>query len=64
MKPLKILTFRVTEWLPAGIEQMGGRAAEQCIYGQENITTGASADLESATRTAKNAITKYGLFAQ
>eukprot|EP00040_Diaphanoeca_grandis_P005499 m.33093 g.33093 ORF g.33093 m.33093 type:complete len:706 (-) comp16755_c0_seq1:122-2239(-) len=38
---------------------MGGRAAEERIYGKENTTSGASNDLEQATRIARAMVTKY-----
>lgn len=40
---------------------MGGRAAEEIIFGKENIGTGAAADIALATRVAQDMITKYGL---
>ena len=38
---------------------MGGRVAEQIIF--EKITTGASNDLENATRMARNMVVRYGM---
>jgi cell division protease FtsH len=39
----------------------GGRIAEELIFGRENVTTGASNDIERATEIARNMVTKWGL---
>ena len=39
----------------------GGRAAEELIFGKENMTTGASNDIEQATKLARAMITRYGM---
>jgi cell division protease FtsH len=39
----------------------GGRVAEEMIFGAENVTTGASNDIERATDLARNMVTKWGL---
>ena len=42
----------------------GGRAAEELIFGSDNITTGASNDIEQATKLARAMITRYGMTEQ
>ena len=39
----------------------GGRVAEELVYGTENVTTGASNDIERATSIARNIVTRWGL---
>ena len=39
----------------------GGRLAEQIIYGDEKVTTGASNDIERATQIARKMVTQWGL---
>ncbi|MDP5038888.1 MAG: AAA family ATPase [Candidatus Gracilibacteria bacterium] len=39
----------------------GGRAAEEIFFGKDYITTGASNDIERATKIARSMVTRYGM---
>jgi len=40
---------------------MGGRIAEEMIFGYDKVTSGASSDIEMVTKMAKNMVTRYGM---
>ena len=39
----------------------GGRAAEELVFGPDNMTTGASNDIEQATKLARAMVARYGM---
>ena len=55
------LTMKKSQLLDRITMTLGGRVAEEIVYGKEDITTGASNDLEKVTALARNMVTTYGM---
>jgi cell division protease FtsH len=53
--------FTITELKSKIAMMFGGRMAEELIFGAENVTTGASSDIQQATSTARRMITEFGM---
>ena len=43
------------------IGTLGGRAAEQVVFGAPEVTTGASSDLQQVTNLARQMVTRFGM---
>lgn len=55
------LTMKKSQILDTITMTLGGRVAEEIVYGKDSITTGASNDLEKVSRMARNMVTAYGM---
>lgn len=55
------LTLRKDQLLDRITMTLGGRVAEELVYGPDSITTGASNDLEKVTALARKMVTAYGM---
>jgi ATP-dependent metalloprotease len=53
-------SYSKTEYLARIDVAMGGRVAEELVYGKENVTSGASSDLQNATQVASAMVKDYG----
>eukprot|EP00045_Choanoeca_perplexa_P011989 m.129043 g.129043 ORF g.129043 m.129043 type:complete len:766 (+) comp15841_c0_seq4:70-2367(+) len=49
------------EMMARMVVAMGGRAAEEKIFGYDHVTSGASSDVEQATKMARTMVTKYAM---
>ncbi len=55
------LTMKKSQLLDRITMTLGGRVAEELIYGPESVTTGASNDLEKVSNLARKMVTSYGM---
>jgi len=50
------------EWLEGQLVMLyGGRVAEEIVFGEEKVTTGAGNDIERATSMARRMVTRFGM---
>jgi cell division protease FtsH len=54
------LSFSYRQMMSRMAVMMGGRVAEELIFGKDAITSGASSDIQQATRLAKAMVTQWG----
>jgi cell division protease FtsH len=50
-----------SELLSRIITTLGGRAAEQVVFGTPEVTTGASSDIQQVTNLARQMVTRFGM---
>ncbi|MCR5265033.1 MAG: ATP-dependent zinc metalloprotease FtsH [Cyanobacteria bacterium RUI128] len=55
------LTMKKSQLLDRITMTLGGRVAEEIIYGPDSVTTGASNDLEKVSELARKMVTVYGM---
>lgn len=57
---MDMVSRNYTEYLSDIDVSMGGKVAEELIYGPDKVTSGISQDLKQATATAYNLVTRFG----
>ncbi|OJJ49434.1 hypothetical protein ASPZODRAFT_157826 [Penicilliopsis zonata CBS 506.65] len=57
---MDLVSRNYTEYLADIDVAMGGKAAEELIFGPDKVTSGISADIQSATETAFTLVTQFG----
>ncbi|KAJ5899165.1 ATPase AAA-type core [Penicillium taxi] len=57
---MDMVSKNYTQYLSDIDVAMGGKAAEELIYGSDNVTSGISSDIQQATQTAFTLITRFG----
>jgi cell division protease FtsH len=55
------LSVTMTKYKSKIAMAMGGKVAEEMIFGPENVTSGASSDIQQVTRIARAMVTQFGM---
>ncbi|KAL3479117.1 AAA+-type ATPase [Aspergillus californicus] len=57
---MDMVSKNYTQYLSDIDVSMGGKAAEELIFGPDNVTSGISSDIQNATQTAFTLVTRFG----
>ena len=55
------ISVTITKYKSKIAMAMGGKVAESLVFGSENVTSGASSDIQQATRIARAMVTQFGM---
>ena len=55
------LSYTMTKFTSKIAMAMGGKAAEELVFGPENVTSGAASDIEQVSRMARAMVMKFGM---
>jgi cell division protease FtsH len=55
------LSVTMTKYKSMIAMAMGGKAAEELVFGPDNVTSGAASDIQQVSRIARAMVTKFGM---
>ena len=56
-----IISVTREEYEARMVSALGGRVAEEIIFGRDKVTSGASSDIQQVTKTAREMVTQFGM---
>ena len=56
-----IISVTREEYEARMVSALGGRVAEEIIFGHDKVTSGASSDIQQVTKTAREMVTQFGM---